>query len=93
MSETNPTDGREVVRCRIVTDTNYAGGKTSVYVADSRHEVEVHEFRHATPAVAVPVADYNEVREALDTIARVMPHHAAGTAAREALKLLPEIPQ
>ena len=94
MTETKPTDGREVVRCWIRTDND-----------DDTFVVTVNPTPDDTPAVAVPEAVYNEVRRELANALSMIenaPGDSEGAAIyheddiapiRKALALLPEIPQ
>lgn len=85
MSETNPTDGREVVRCWIGTHH----GETHVWMGPSMVQAR-------TPAVAVPEDVYNEVRQTLRNAVAILAHVGRRDMmdeCRKMLERLPEIPQ
>lgn len=85
---TNPTDGREVVRCWMFA---YPGTSVVGVDDDERNAIENADgLSPLTPAVAVPVEAYKEVRDGLARLAKIFPDKPS--TARELLQLLPEVP-
>lgn len=83
-------EGKKPVKCWIM-EQQYRSIKS--WVEDGARDPEVHETRTATPAVAVPLEDYMEVRRLLTWIDENTIDTYTKGHAQSGLRLLHEVPQ